>query len=205
MSDAYLQALTVRRSVYTITNKSSVSDEKLEAIVKHCVLHSPTSFNTQSSRAVLVLGEEHTKLWKVISEGILKGLEGDSKTRAEGRFASHAAGYGTVLFFEDQAVIDDITAKIPIYSKQFPTWSTNGAGILQANVWTALSLEGLGASLQHYGDTRSYEHIATQIRETFNLPSTWTSTAIMPFGDPSAPPSEKSFGPIEPRVKVLKA
>jgi predicted oxidoreductase (fatty acid repression mutant protein) len=74
MSDAYLAAIATRRTNYAITPKSSVSDEKLEAIIKHCVLHCPTSFNTQSSRAVLVIGAENTKLWKMISESFLKDM-----------------------------------------------------------------------------------------------------------------------------------
>lgn len=76
MSDAYLAAVATRRTNYAITAKSSVSDEKLEAIVKQAVLHSPTSFNTQSSRAVLVLGAENTKLWNLVSESFLKGVPG---------------------------------------------------------------------------------------------------------------------------------
>ncbi|KAJ6508949.1 Nitroreductase-like protein [Mycena sanguinolenta] len=202
MSAAYLAAITARRSIYAIRNTSSVPDTKIEEIVKHCVLHCPTSFNTQGSRVVVVLGEEHTKLWKLISEISLKGLEGDHKARTESRLNGHAAGYGSVMFFEDQAVIEDITAKFPIYTKEFPIWSTNAAGILQHAVWTSLSLEGLGASLQHYG---AKPEIATKIHETFSLPTTWVSTAIMPFGDIVTPPAEKAFGPIEPRVKVLKA
>ncbi|KAJ7134480.1 nitroreductase family protein [Mycena epipterygia] len=113
MSAAYLAAIAVRRSNYTITPKSSVSDEKLEAIIKSCVLHCPTAFNTQSSRAVLVIGAENTKLWKMISESALKGLEGEQRASMQGRLTAFGGGYGSVMFFEDQAVIDNITAKMP--------------------------------------------------------------------------------------------
>lgn len=81
-------------------------------------------------------------------------------------------GYGTVLFFEDQAVLDEWSGKMPNYSavsfSPLPTypssrpihrpqltrqpfngaWSDNAAGILQYVVWTALEAEGYGASLQ---------------------------------------------------------
>ncbi|KAJ7656339.1 nitroreductase [Mycena polygramma] len=203
MSDAFLAAIATRRTNYAITPKSSISDEKLEAIVKHCVLHSPTSFNTQSSRAVLILGEENTKLWKMISESALKGLEGEMKATVQGKLKAFGGGYGSVLFFEDQAVIDAITAKIPAYTKQFPVWSTNATGMLQHAVWTAFTLEGLGASLQHNGAYS--DELVADIQKTWGLPSTWKSTAILPFGVPAAPPAEKQFGPIEPRVKVFKA
>lgn len=76
------------------------------------------------------------------------------------------------------------------------------SGMLQHIVWTAFTLEGLGASLQHNGAYS--EELHADILKTFSLPSTWTSTAIMPFGNPAAPPAEKKFSPIEERVKVIK-
>jgi predicted oxidoreductase (fatty acid repression mutant protein) len=90
-----------------------------------------------------------------------------------------------------------------LFGKQFPVWSQNGTGMLQHAVWTSFTLEGLGASLQHNGAYS--EGIVAEILKTFGLPQSWTSTAIMPFGDPAAPPAEKKFSPIENRVKVLKA
>ncbi|KAJ7163386.1 nitroreductase [Mycena filopes] len=204
MSAAFLTAIATRRTTYGLTPKSKVSDEQLEAIVKHCVLHAPTPFNTQSSRAVLVIGAENTKLWNMISESVLKALpEGDQKVAQAGKLKAFGGGYGSVLFWEDQAVVDGIAAKIPMLKAQFPVWSTNATGMLQHAVWTAFCLEGLGANLQHNG-AYSAELVA-DIQKAFSLPTTWTSTAIMPFGDPAAPPGEKAFGPIEDRVKVFKA
>lgn len=81
MSAAYLAAVATRRTTYALTAKSSVSDEKIAEIIKHCVKHCPTPFNTQSSRAVLVIGAENTKLWDMVSESALKGM-------AEGALAS---------------------------------------------------------------------------------------------------------------------
>ncbi|KAJ7134481.1 fungal-specific transcription factor domain-containing protein [Mycena epipterygia] len=75
--------------------------------------------------------------------------------------------------------------------------------MLQHAVWTSFTLEGLGATLQHNGAYS--DELVADILKTFSLPSTWTSTAIMPFGDPAAPPAEKSFSPIEDRVKSSDA
>ncbi|KAJ7741053.1 Nitroreductase-like protein [Mycena metata] len=202
MSDAYLKAIATRRTNYAITAKSSVSDEKIHAIVKECVLHSPSPFNTQTSRVVILIGEQHTKLWKLCSEASLKGLEGERKTMVENRLKGFSGAYGSILFFEDQAVIDGSSAKMPMFAKQFPTWSANSTGMLQVAVWTALTLEGLGASLQHNG-AFSDEFVAN-IHKEYSLPTTWVSTAIMPFGDPAAPPAEKTFGSMEERVKLIK-
>lgn len=72
-------------------------------------------------------------------------------------------------------------------------------GILQFIVWTALETEGLGASLQHYNPL-----ITPQVLSTWNIPSSWTLVAQLPFGKPSAPAGEKTFQPIEGvRFKVF--
>lgn len=85
--------------------------------------------------------------------------------------------------------------------KQFYTWSENSAGILQYIVWTALSQEGLGASLQHFGGMN--QEVNTGLVKLLGLPEDYQSSAIMPFGVPAAPAGEKQFAPIEERVKVF--
>jgi predicted oxidoreductase (fatty acid repression mutant protein) len=76
--------------------------------------------------------------------------------------------------------------------------------MLQFAVWTALANEGMGANLQHYGGSKEIE---ANMLEEFNLPSTWRSTALMPFGVPTGEPGNpghpKTFNPIEERVKVF--
>ncbi|KAJ7627009.1 nitroreductase-like oxidoreductase [Roridomyces roridus] len=200
MSDAYLAALATRRTHHAITNASSIPDEKLEVIIKQAVIHTPTAFNTQSGRAVLVTGAANTKLWNLISESALKGLEGEAKEIAIAKLTAFGGGYGSVMFFEDQAVIDEIAAKIPKYASHYSVWSTNSAGMLHIAVWTAFALEGLGASLQHSGAYS--DELMRNIHKTFDLPSTWISTAIMPFGIPAGVPAAKTFLPIEDRVKT---
>ncbi|CAK5274153.1 unnamed protein product [Mycena citricolor] len=201
MSTAFLAAVAARRSRYALSPKSSIPDEKLEGIIKSALLNAPSSFNSQSARAVLVLGEKNQKLWSLVRESAVAGLDGDRKDAAEKRIDGFTNSYGSVLFWEDQAVVDGLIAKIPAYATQFPVWSQNGAGILQYIVWTALDAEGLGASLQHYGANPA---LASAIRAEFGLPETWTSSAIMPFGVPAADAAAKSFAPIEDRFKVFK-
>lgn len=70
--------------------------------------------------------------------------------------------------------------------------------IIEILVWTTLESLGLGASLQHYNPI-----IDAKVMEAFSLPSDWILVAQMPFGIPTAQPSEKSFDPIEPRVRIF--
>ena len=78
-----------------------------------------------------------------------------------------------------------------------PCW--NLQAILQFIVWTALETEGLGASLQHYNPL-----INAQVQSTWNLPTSWSLVAQIPFGKPSAPAAERTYLPVEgERFKVF--
>ncbi|TOP23933.1 hypothetical protein, partial [Vibrio parahaemolyticus] len=68
----------------------------------------------------------------------------------EQKIDSFAAGAGSVLFFEDQDIVTGLQEQFPLYADNFPIWSEQASGIAQFAVWTALSQENIGASLQHY-------------------------------------------------------
>jgi predicted oxidoreductase (fatty acid repression mutant protein) len=66
-------------------------------------------------------------------------------------------------------------------------------------VWTALAVEGIGASLQHYNPI-----VDEAVRGAWNLSSSWKLLAQMPFGSIDVPPGEKEFLPIQERVFVAE-
>ncbi|MEK3734465.1 MULTISPECIES: nitroreductase family protein [Paenibacillus] len=200
MSKDFSTAIKERRSYYAITKESVISDERIQEIVNEAVKYTPSSFNSQSARVVVLLGEQHDKLWN-ITEGILKEVVGDGdafKSTAE-KMASFRAGYGTVLFFEDNDVVADLQKNFALYADNFPVWSNQSNGMLQLVVWTALEAEGLGASLQHYNPL-----IDDKVKAEWSIPDSWKLIAQMPFGKPAAEPGDKEFAPIEDRVKVYK-
>ena len=55
----------------------------------------------------------------------------------------------------------------------------------------------MGASLQHYN-----ELIGNQVKAEWNVPEEWMLISQMPFGKPTAPPDEKTFEPLEKRIKI---
>ena len=98
-STGFLDAVKARRTFYQISNESTISDDRIEEIVKHAVLHVPSSFNSQSSRLVVLLKKEHEKLWDITKE-ILRTQVPDEesfKNHTEPRINGFRAGYGTVL------------------------------------------------------------------------------------------------------------
>ena len=68
----------------------------------------------------------------------------------EEKINSFKAGYGTVLYFEDFSVVESLQKQFELYKDNFPVWAQQTSGMLQFAIWTALSIEGLGATLQHY-------------------------------------------------------
>ncbi|AIQ41207.1 nitroreductase family protein [Paenibacillus sp. FSL R7-0297] len=199
MSKSFFEAVKGRRSVYAISKESPISDEQIQKIVEEAVLHSPTSFNSQSSRAVVLLGEQHDKLWDITAETLRKIVPTEQFEGTAQKLASFKAGYGSVLFFEDQAVVKHLQENFALYAENFPIWANQSSGILQFVVWTAFAEQGLGASLQHYNPL-----IDDEVKETFGIPAEWKLIAQLPFGTTVTPPGEKEFQPIEERVKVIK-
>lgn len=199
MSKDFLTAVKERRTYYGISKDPVISDDKIIDLVNQAVLHTPSSFNSQSARVVVLLGEQHDKLWDYTKEALRKIVPADQFPASEERINSFKNGYGSVLFFEDSAVIEQLQEKFALYADNFPIWSNQSSGMLQLVVWTALEAEGLGASLQHYNPL-----IDEDVRNEWNVPSTWKLIAQMPFGRPTAQPGEKSFQPVEDRVRVFK-
>jgi uncharacterized protein len=200
MGLSFKEALLNRRTYYTISNKSLVSDQEIEDIINFAVTHVPSSFNSQSTRVVLLLGENHKKLWNITKEALRKIVPAEAFSATENKIdGAFAAGYGTVLYFEDQTVVKGLQDAFPAYAENFPVWSNHTSAMHQLSIWTMLEEVGFGASLQHYNPL-----IDEEVAKEWNLPSTWKLVAEMPFGVPTQGPGKKEFKPLDDRVKVFK-
>lgn len=194
------EALKHRRSYYAIGSKSLISDAEIEEIIDFAALHTPSAFNSQSARFVLLLGEHHKKLWEIVKETLKKVVAAPAFVTTEAKInKSFASGYGTVLFFNDRIVVEGLQKAYPLYHDKFPEWAMQSAGMQQLAVWTMLEDAGFGASLQHYNPL-----IDEVVAKEWKLPDSWELLAQMPFGKPSEPPAKKEFKPLEDRVKVFK-
>lgn len=90
------EAAETRLSVYALTNKSTISDDRIKEIVNTAVKHAPSGFNVQSARAVILLKKDHEKLWD-IAEAILKRTMPDELYQKLARsVAGYRSGYGSV-------------------------------------------------------------------------------------------------------------
>jgi Predicted oxidoreductase related to nitroreductase len=199
MEKNFFNAVADRRSFYGISKESVVSDERIQEIIEYAVKHTPSAFNSQSARVVLLLKKHHDKLWDITKEALRKIVPPDRFKPTEDKINSFANGYGTVLFFEDNSIVESLQQQFALYKDNFPIWSQQSSGMHQYVIWTSLELEGFGASLQHYN-----ELIEADIKTEWNIPNNWKLIAQMPFGKPTVKPDEKQFEPLDNRVKVFK-
>ncbi len=150
MSNAFIEMIKNRRTIYDLGNTLPVSHEHIIELIKEAVKHSPSSFNSQTSRVVILFGEEHKKLWDMTKETLRKIVPAEAFSGTEKKIDSFSAGAGSILFFEDMSVVKKLQEQFPLYADNFPIWSEQASGIAQFAVWTALAQENIGASLQHY-------------------------------------------------------
>ena len=200
MEKTLKEALKHRRSYYAISNKSLISDEEIENIVKFAVKHVPSAFNSQSTRLVLLLGEQHRKFWEIVKDTLRKIVSAEAFKATEAKVDnSFKAGYGTVLFLEDRTIVEGLQKAFPLYHEKFPIWSQHTCAMHQLAIWTMLEDAGFGASLQHYNPLVDEAVVAE-----WGLPEDWELVAQMPFGVPLQEPGLKEFNPIEGRVRIFK-
>ena len=196
MKRTFAEAMAHRRSYYSIGSDSPVLDEEIVHIIREAVKNVPSAFNSQSTRIVLLLGDEHKKLWNIVKETLKARISAEAFAKTEAKIdGCFASGHGTVLYFEDTSVVKKLQETFPSYKDNFPTWSQHTSGMHQLAVWTMLEDMGFGASLQHYNPI-----IDCAVRKEWNISGTWELIAQMPFGAPAEDMLNKTFRPAEERV-----
>ena len=95
-SDAFMAAVAHRRTYYALSPTSTIPDSKIEQIVTDTIKHTPSAFNSQTTRIVLVVKEEHKKLWDMIMAVYEEMLPKEKFEHAKGRMEGFRKGYGTV-------------------------------------------------------------------------------------------------------------
>lgn len=199
MNKDFARAIEDRRTYYGLSKEAVVSNERIKEIVEHAVKHTPSSFNSQSARVLVLLEKEHDKFWNITMEALRKVVPAESFQATEEKINSFAGAYGTVLFYEDQNVVKALQDQFVLYKDNFPVWSQQSSGMLQLVIWVALENEGYGASLQHYT-----ELVEKEVAKEWNVPDNWKLIAQMPFGKPISEPGNKEYAPLEERVKIYK-
>lgn len=185
-----------RRSVYVLGKNLPISEQEVIEIIDNAVKYSPSAFNSNTAHAVVLLGDNHQKLWDITYAELAKLLPTDEAKTTKGKIDNFAAAYGTILFFEDHNVVKGLQEQFPSYADNFPLWSEQSTGIASFAVWNALAEAGVGANIQHYNPL-----IDEKVANEWNIPSNLVLRAQMPFGEIVG-----AVAPIErkARVRIVK-
>ncbi len=110
-----------------------------------------------------------------------------------------AADLDQILMFEDLDVIRAHQVRMPRFTWHLLQFSEHNNAMQAFNLWTALSLEGLGCNLQHVNPT-----VDLRVVEEWHVPGSWSLKAQLVFGQPTgAAAHEKMFTPVEDRIIVF--
>ena len=199
MENQFTKLLEERRSIYSLGKNVSLPESEIVGLVAKAIKESPSSFNSQTSRAVVLFGAAHNKVWDITEEALLKAIpEGQDVTPTKEKLNSFRAAFGTILFFEDTSIVKALQEQFALYADNFPIWSEQSTGIAQHSVWTALAVENIGGSLQHYNPL-----IDDAVQKEWNLSADWKLTGQMPIGSIEAPAGEKEYMDDSERVLVF--
>ncbi|KAK7954949.1 nucleolar complex protein 14 [Apiospora saccharicola] len=182
-ANSVLDLIKNRRTYYPLSKDLPISAERISEIVKEAVLHTPSSFNAQSNRVVVLLGADHEKLWDIAIEILKAIVPADAFQATADKMGMFKGAAGTVLFFEDEKTVQKQQSDYPMYADKFPGWATQSDAMLQFVIWTAL------------------EKVAAE----WKIPSDWKLNAQLVFGGKTGDAGPKDQIPVEERVKVFGA
>ena len=87
----FLSAIQHRRTHYVLNDKSPVSDDRIEEILKTTVQAVPSSFNAQSVRYVVLLKDQHKKFWDIVLKLLQPHIKEATREGTEKRLAGFRA------------------------------------------------------------------------------------------------------------------
>ena len=162
------------------------------------LIHTPSSFNSQSSRLVVLFGAEHQKLWDIAEEKLRVAVGDGDFSGSKQKLDGFRASAGTVLFYEDKNVTESLQEQFALYADRFPVWAQQTSAMHQYAMWTELRTLNVGANLQHYNPL-----VDEDAAKAFSIPDSWELVAQIPFGNIVEPAGEKTYQPVNERMKVL--
>ncbi|TCB34332.1 nitroreductase family protein [Acinetobacter sp. ANC 4910] len=200
MANEFLNLIEQRRTIYALAKNVEQTPEYLTDLIQRTIRESPSSFNSQSSRAVILFNAEHEKFWNFVKQELQAyATDEAAAVKTAAKMDSFAAGLGTILFFEDMSVIEDLQTRFALYAENFPIWAEHSTAMAQFATWTALHTEGLGASLQHYNPI-----VDQQVHKEWDIPQNWKLRAQLVFGSIEAEAKAKTYIENAERFKVFQ-
>lgn len=192
------QAFTKRRSIYALGGNLPVKSQAIIDIAERTILNTPSAFNSQTTRLVVLFGKQHKQLWDITETHLRKAVGSNDFSGSKQKMDGFRAAVGTVMFYEDKEVIQSLQDKFELYADRFPIWAQQTSAMHQYAMWLELSALNIGANLQHYNPL-----INNDIASAFSIPKQWELVAQMPFGNIVEPAGEKIYQSASERIRVF--
>ena len=120
-STSFRDALRARRTYYALNKTLPVAQDRIADIVEDAVQAVPSAFNSQTNRAVVLLGAEHSRLWDVVVADVLRThVDAEQWEATSRKLAGFAAAAGTV-----RRTILTIHTSPPSPPNGFASWVAN--------------------------------------------------------------------------------
>lgn len=95
---SFLDAIKARRTRYALDKNLPISEDEITRIVQEAIQAVPSSFNSQTNRAVVLFGNEHDRLWDIVTE-VLSARVSEAQRESMGeKTAGFKAAAGTVRY-----------------------------------------------------------------------------------------------------------
>lgn len=194
----FTDLVKARRTHYAIGNDTKLSKDEIVARIREVAREVPSASNSQTTRLVIVFGEENEKLWDHILDVQKDVMQGEMWDMMSGVMQGAKNAVGTILFFEDL----DAVEKMPAQGDREEAYKQNNNANTQYAIWLALTELGLGGSLQHMniGHEQGFDK---SVLEMFNLPENYEMIAQMPFGSIEGDALPKEYIEDDVRVQVI--
>jgi len=198
MNNAAITLYKKRRSQYALGKTLPLGLDQVTHLIQEAIRETPSSFNSQSARALILLGQPSVQFWNITREILREIVPSTDFSSTDQKINSFAAGAGTVLFFVDTDVIAQQQAQFPLYADNFPIWGEQANAMAQFAVWLALAEANIGASLQHYNPL-----VDKAVRQEWAIPAHWALRAQMPFGSHEAGFTAKTYRDPSQQFRVV--
>lgn len=118
-ADNFLSLIKERRSIYPLNKELPIDTARVQNIITESLQHVPSSFNSQSNRALVLFGVEHEKFWDIATEVLRAIVPADAWESTGQKMTMFKAAAGTALFFEDQTAVEGLQARFPAYADRY--------------------------------------------------------------------------------------
>jgi predicted oxidoreductase (fatty acid repression mutant protein) len=95
---SFLEATKARRSLYSLSKESPISNDRIISIVEHAIRYAPSPFNARSCRCIILFGDDHDKLWDMGAAAIQSCMPMAVDILIP-KVQGFRGAYGTVNFF----------------------------------------------------------------------------------------------------------